>query len=179
MMSPDPRKPLNKPESSAIRLLLPLSLLGFPKALRVSRGLVQKFPSSILDFNLAKKGSMLDRFLSSSFSSRGRMWLVLHGAASTSEQVENPLPSALHEGLGNGSPIAKYLARRAAGHGLQRLAVIRLAPYDLEGHDLALVVNGQMELEAKEPSPWQCRSAPAGSSAWSKAAPPLMYPLSH
>ena len=60
------------------------------------------------------KGSMLDRFLSSSFSSRGRMWLVLRGAASTSEQVENPLPSALHEGLGNGSPIAKYLARRAA-----------------------------------------------------------------
>ena len=37
------REPLNKPESSAIRLLLPLSLLDFPKALRVSRGLVQKF----------------------------------------------------------------------------------------------------------------------------------------
>ena len=28
----------------------------------------------------------------------------------------------------------------------------RLAPCDLEGHDLALVVNGQMELEAKEPA---------------------------
>ena len=39
------RESLNKPESSAIRLLLPLSLLGFPKALRVSRGLVQKFPN--------------------------------------------------------------------------------------------------------------------------------------
>ncbi len=38
------REPLNKPESSAIRLLPPLSLLGFPKALRVSRGLVQRFP---------------------------------------------------------------------------------------------------------------------------------------
>ena len=35
---------LNKPESSAIRLLLRLSLLGFPKALRASRGLVQMFP---------------------------------------------------------------------------------------------------------------------------------------
>ena len=37
------KEPLNKPESSAIRLLLPLSLLDFPKALRVSRGLVQRF----------------------------------------------------------------------------------------------------------------------------------------
>ena len=42
------REPLNKPESSAIRLLLPPSLLDFPKALRVSRGLVQKFPSLAL-----------------------------------------------------------------------------------------------------------------------------------
>ncbi len=42
------KEPLNKPESSAIRLLLPLSLLGFPKALRVSRGLVQKFPNKIV-----------------------------------------------------------------------------------------------------------------------------------
>ena len=37
------KEPLNKPESSAIRLLLPLSLLDFPKALRILRGLVQKF----------------------------------------------------------------------------------------------------------------------------------------
>ena len=45
-------EPLNKPESSAIRLLLPLSLLGFPEALRVSRGLVQRFPmqSFLLSF---------------------------------------------------------------------------------------------------------------------------------
>ena len=39
------REPLNKPGSSAIRLLLHLSLLGFPKALRDSRGLIQRFPS--------------------------------------------------------------------------------------------------------------------------------------
>ncbi len=44
----DPREPLNKSESSAIRPLLRLSLLGFPKAVRASRGLVQRFPSSHL-----------------------------------------------------------------------------------------------------------------------------------
>ena len=54
--APASREPLNKPESSAIRLLLPLSLLGFPKALRVSRGLVQKFPSTIHSFLNLRKG---------------------------------------------------------------------------------------------------------------------------
>ncbi len=39
------REPLNKPGSSAINLLLRLSLLGFPKALRDSRGLIQRFLS--------------------------------------------------------------------------------------------------------------------------------------
>ncbi len=41
----DVREPLNKSGSSAIRLLLRLSLLGFPKALRDSRGLIQRFLS--------------------------------------------------------------------------------------------------------------------------------------
>ena len=44
------REPLNKPESSATRLLLRLSLLdpGPPKSPQSSRGLVQKFPRKVL-----------------------------------------------------------------------------------------------------------------------------------
>ena len=58
----------------------------------------------------------------------------------------------LHQWLGSVSPIANHLAPECGGHGLQRLVVIGIALCDLDGHDLALVVDGQMELEAKAPA---------------------------
>lgn len=55
--------------------------------------------------------------------------------------------------IGNKPPVLpNTLPRRAAGHGLQRLGIIGIASCDLEGHDLALVVDGQVALEAKEPA---------------------------
>ena len=44
------------------------------------------------------------------------------------------------------------LARRAPLNVLQRLAIIGIIPRDLQHHDVAMVVDGQMELEAQEPA---------------------------
>ena len=54
--------------------------------------------------------------------------------------------------MGNILFIAEYLALQCTSHALKHLAVIGIAPCDLEGHDLSLMVVVQVELEAKEPS---------------------------
>ncbi len=84
---------------------------------------------------------MLDRFLSSSLSNRGEE--VLYSAANASEQVQIPLPSVFHAGPGNGSyrrlpcPVEqRSWAPTVGGH--------PYAPCDLEGHDRALMVDGQI-----------------------------------
>ena len=45
------KEPLNKPESSAMRLLTSPVSTELPRALRASRGLVQRFPNFECDYN--------------------------------------------------------------------------------------------------------------------------------
>ena len=78
-----------------------------------------------------------------------------------SEQEQAPLPQALHQWLGR-PLISKYLAPESGDHALQHLAVVGIAPCDLEGHDLALMVNDQVELDAKETSPGRCGPVTSG-----------------
>ena len=74
--------------------------------------------------------------------------------------MQTPLPQALHEGFADVALISEYLAPQCADHGLQWLAIIHIAACDLECPDLALMVNEQVELEAKEPT--HATAAPLG-----------------
>ena len=75
--------------------------------------------------------------------------VVVHVAADASDQVQAPLPQALHEGFADVALISEYLAPQWADHALQWLAIIHVAACDLECPDLALMVMSRWSLKPK------------------------------
>ncbi len=87
---------------------------------------------------------------------------VFHVAANASDQVQALLPQTLEKRLRNAAFIAERLAFQLGNHGLKRLAVVGVSRRDLDGHDLTLVVDDQMQLEPEKPP--HGASAPLGQS---------------
>ena len=112
---------------------------------------------------LVKEGFNHESFAQHHVVQQGQQ-VVLHGATNAGDQVQAPLPEALQQRLGQIAFISKDLPLQSSGHGLKRFAVISAASRHSEGHDLAFVIDEQMELAAKEPAhggttrlaiPWQ------------------------
>ena len=103
--------------------------------------------SPIPDLSLAKRVLMLDRFLSRSLSSRGRCFFMVRRipASRCSTRCHRRFIGNL--AMGPLSP--NTLPRRAAAMSSNGWRSPDIAPCDLHGHDLALVVDGQVELEAR------------------------------
>ena len=100
---------------------------------------------------LVKEGLNNESFAQQHFVQQGYQ-VVLHVAANPGDQVKAPLPESLQQRLGNIAFISKDLPLQSSGHILKRVAVVSAAIRNPEGHDLALVIDEQMELEAKEPA---------------------------
>ena len=66
--------------------------------------------------------------------------------------MKAPLPEVLQQRLGKVALISKDLPLQSSRQGLKWFSVITAFICDAEGHDLALVIDEQMELEAKEPA---------------------------
>ena len=66
--------------------------------------------------------------------------------------MEATLPELLHHLLGDVDLIAKYLALEASSQCCQGVTVMDVGGRDPYRHDLALVIDHQMELEPEEPT---------------------------
>ena len=71
--------------------------------------------------------------------------------------MKAPLPEARQQRLGQIALISKHFPPQSSRQGLQWFAVIGIARCHLAGHERALLVNEQVELEAKEPQPMVVR----------------------
>ena len=100
---------------------------------------------------LVKQGLNNESFAQQHFVQQGQQ-IVLHVVANAGDQVKAPLPEALQQRLGQIAFISKDLPLQSSTQGLKRVAVVTASICDPEGHDLALVVDEEMELEAKEPA---------------------------
>ena len=100
---------------------------------------------------LVKEGFNHESFAQHHVVQQGQQ-VVLHGAANAGDQVKAPLPEALQQLLGNMAFISKDLPLQSSGHILKWFAVVSAASRHPEGQDLALVMDEQMELAAKEPA---------------------------
>ena len=89
--------------------------------------------------------------------------MVLHIAANVSNQVKPTLPELVHHLLGDVALITKHLALQASSQCCQPVTVMDVGGRDPYRHDLALVLDHQMELEAKEPT--HGTAAPLGHSS--------------
>ena len=78
--------------------------------------------------------------------------VVLHVAANAGNQVEAALPELVHHLLGDVALIAKHLALESSSQCCQGVTVMDVSSRDPYCHDLALVIDHQMELEPKEPT---------------------------
>ena len=100
---------------------------------------------------LVKQGLNHESFAQQHVVQQGQQ-VVLHVATNAGDQVQTPLPEALQQRLGQIAFISKDLPLQSSTQGLKRFAVVSAASRNPEGHDLALVIDEQMELEAKEPA---------------------------
>lgn len=66
--------------------------------------------------------------------------------------MEPTQPKPLEEGFRDIAFIGKYFTFETGNHSFKRLAVIDIARSDFDGHDFTLVVDNQMQFEAKEPA---------------------------
>ena len=97
----------------------------------------------------------MNRLRNSTFSSMGIKSFFMLGrnvGANAGDQVKAPLPESLQQQLGNIALISKDLPLQSSGHLLKRFAVVSASIRNSEGHDLDLVIDEQMDLEAKEPA---------------------------
>src|SRR5918998_5252443 len=77
--------------------------------------------------------------------------VVSHVPADTSYEVQAALPECLEQVLTDIAFVSVELADQVPGHLIQHGAVGGVAGSDFHGHDLALVVDDEMQLEAEKP----------------------------
>jgi hypothetical protein len=77
--------------------------------------------------------------------------VVPHVPADTSNEVQAALPECLEQVLTDIAFVGVELADQVLGDLIQHGAVGGVAGGDLHGHDLALVVDGEVQLEAEKP----------------------------
>jgi hypothetical protein len=77
--------------------------------------------------------------------------VVLHVPADTGDEVQAALPERLEQFLADIALVGVKLAYQALGHLVQRGAVGGVAGGDFQCHDVALVVDHEVQLEAIEP----------------------------
>ena len=117
----------------------------------VAGGSVSGVRQAHAGLKLVKEGFNNESFGHQPFVQHGYE-VVLHVAANAGDQVKAPLPESLQQRLGNMALISKDLPLQSSGHILKRFAVVSASIRNPEGHDPALVIDAQMELEAKEPA---------------------------
>src|SRR3954469_12325592 len=78
--------------------------------------------------------------------------VVSHVPADTSDEVQAALPKCLEQVLTDIAFVGVELADQVPGHLLQYGAVGGVAGGDFQGHDLALVIDDEVQLEAEKPS---------------------------
>src|SRR3954463_6279210 len=78
--------------------------------------------------------------------------VVSHVPADTSDEVQAALPECLEQVLTDIAFVGVELADQVPGDLIQYGAVGGVAGGDFQGHDLALVVDEEVQLEAVEPS---------------------------
>src|SRR3954452_5835679 len=77
--------------------------------------------------------------------------VVPHVAADTSNEMQAALPQCLEQGLTDIAFVGVELTGQVPGHRIQHGAVGSVAGGDLHGHDLALMVDDEVQLEAEKP----------------------------
>ena len=105
----------------------------------------------MLDLKFIKEGFNNESFAQQHFVQHGYQ-VLLPVAANAGDPVKAPLPESLQQRLGNMALISKDLPLPSSGHILKRFAVVSASIRHPEGHDPALVIDEQMELEAKAPA---------------------------
>ena len=77
--------------------------------------------------------------------------VVLHVAADASDKMQSALPEGLEQLMADIALIGIKLARQVLGHLVEHSIVGGVARGDLQRHDLALVVDNEVQLEAIKP----------------------------
>src|SRR6476661_9074966 len=103
----------------------------------------------ISDLRVSRTVSMTKRLRSMIFSQGHQV--VRHVSADTRNEVQAALPECLEQVLTDIAFVGVELARQMPGHFIQHGAVGGVAGGDLQRHDLALVVDDEVQLEAEKP----------------------------
>src|SRR3954451_23000004 len=80
-----------------------------------------------------------------------RHQVVPHVPADTSNEVQAALPECLEQTATDIASVSVELAGQVSGHLIQHGAVGGVAGGDFHGHDLALMVDDEVQLDAKKP----------------------------
>src|SRR3954467_7436867 len=104
----------------------------------------------ISDLRVSRTVSMTKRLRSMILSARGHQ-VVPHVAADTRNEVQAALPECLEQVLTDIAFVGVELADQVPGDRIQHGAVGGVTGGDLHRHDLALVVDDEMQLEAEKP----------------------------